>query len=73
MKWSLQGLILELVRSQDLNSRSFAVKLQDSQIIWHSSSYIRLDFTKIQETEKSKQMKTSFKPFTQSPTGKLPT
>ena len=37
MKWSLQGYILEPVRSQDLYSRSFPVKLQDKRIVWRSN------------------------------------
>ena len=50
--WSLKGEILEMVQSSDLQSRSFAIKLDSGKIIWISSKFIRLDLTKIEESDK---------------------
>ena len=44
-KWDIQGEIVELVKSQDLNSCSFAIKTKTNEVIWRSSCYIRLDLT----------------------------
>ena len=51
-KWILPGTITKLVKSQDLNSRSFAVKLANGRILWRSSQFIKLDLTKLKEEQK---------------------
>lgn len=57
MKWSLAGHILELVQSSDLEVRAFAIQLNNGQVIWRSSQFIRLNLTKATETEKDQTNK----------------
>ena len=44
-KLDIPGTIIELIKSQDINNRSFAIKTIAKEVLLRSGRYIRLDLT----------------------------
>ena len=50
-KWEIPGEIIQLIESDDQESRPFALRTNDNEILWRNSRYIRLDLTKPDQTQ----------------------
>jgi len=44
-KWDIPGTIIELIKSEDLENRSFAIRTNANKVLWRSARYIHLVLT----------------------------